>query len=46
VGVVTEYLIQLLAKQAEDRGLAVWYDPEHAYPETSAPDFPSTFCEE
>jgi hypothetical protein len=31
MAVVTEYLIQLLAKQVEDRGLVVWYDPERAY---------------
>jgi hypothetical protein len=29
--VVTEYLYQLIAKQVEDRGLVVWYDPERAY---------------
>ena len=30
-GVITEYLVQLIAKQVDDRGLVVWYDPEHAY---------------
>ena len=30
-GTVTAYLVQLLAKQVDDRGLVVWYDPEHAY---------------
>src|SRR5271166_3770874 len=30
-GVVTEYLFQLIAKQVEDRGLVVWYDPEQAF---------------
>src|SRR5437016_4835163 len=30
-GVVTDYLIQLIAKQVEDRGLVVWYDSERAY---------------
>jgi hypothetical protein len=31
MAVVTEYLIQLIAKQVEDRGLVVWYDPEQAF---------------
>ncbi|MBA3726735.1 MAG: PglZ domain-containing protein, partial [Armatimonadetes bacterium] len=31
MAVVTEYLFQLIAKQVEDRGLVVWYDPERAY---------------
>jgi hypothetical protein len=31
MAVVTEYLFQLVAKQVEDRGLVVWYDPEGAY---------------
>jgi hypothetical protein len=31
MAVVTEYLFQLIAKQADDRGLVVWYDPEGAY---------------
>jgi hypothetical protein len=30
MAVVTEYLYQLIAKQVEDRGLVVWYDPEQA----------------
>src|SRR5438093_3605750 len=30
-GVVTEWLFQLIAKQVDDRGLVVWYDPEQAY---------------
>ena len=30
-GTVTEYLVQLLAKQVDENGLVVWYDPEHAY---------------
>ena len=30
-GVVSEHLVSLLAKQVEDRGLVVWYDPERAY---------------
>jgi hypothetical protein len=31
MAVVTEYLFQLVAKQVEDRGLVVWYDPEQAF---------------
>ena len=31
MGVVTESLVQLIAKQVDDRGLVVWYDPEQAY---------------
>jgi hypothetical protein len=30
-GIVTDYLFQLIAKQVDDRGLVVWYDPEEAY---------------
>ena len=30
-GVVTDHLVQLIAKQLDDRGLVVWYDPEQAY---------------
>lgn len=31
MAVVTEYLFQLIAKQVDDRGLVVWYDPEQVY---------------
>jgi hypothetical protein len=31
MAVVTESLIQLIAKQVDDKGLVVWYDPEQAY---------------
>jgi hypothetical protein len=31
MAVVTEYLVQLIAKQVEEKGLVVWYDPEKAY---------------
>jgi hypothetical protein len=31
MGVVTEHLIQLIAKQVEERGLVVWYDPDRHY---------------
>src|SRR5258708_2134863 len=34
--IVTEYLFQLIAKQVEDRGLVVWYDPEQAYSTAAA----------
>ena len=35
-GVVTDCLLQLIAKQVEDRGLVVWYDPERAYAQVAA----------
>jgi len=28
---VTESLFQIIAKQVDDKGLVVWYDPEQAY---------------
>ncbi|MAX38819.1 MAG: hypothetical protein CME33_19860 [Gimesia sp.] len=31
MAVVTEHLVQLIAKQVDDKGLVVWYDPEKAY---------------
>ena len=31
MAVVTESLVQLIAKQVDDKGLVVWYDPENAY---------------
>src|SRR5882762_7132760 len=31
MAVVTESLVQLIAKQVDERGLVVWYDPEQAY---------------
>jgi hypothetical protein len=31
LGVVTKYLFDLIAKQVDDQGLVVWYDPEQAY---------------
>lgn len=30
-GAITAHLVQLIAKQVDDKGLVVWYDPEHAY---------------
>ena len=29
--VVTDALLRMIAKQVDDRGIVVWYDPEHAY---------------
>ena len=31
MAVVTESLVQLIAKQVDEKGLVVWYDPEQAY---------------
>ena len=31
LGIVTEHLFDLIAKQIDERGLVVWYDPEQAY---------------
>jgi hypothetical protein len=31
MAVVTEYLVQMISKQVEEKGLVVWYDPEKAY---------------
>src|SRR4051812_5050160 len=36
MAVVTEYLLQLIARQVEDRGLVVWYDPERVYAQAIA----------
>lgn len=36
MGVVTESLFQLIAKQVDDKGLVVWYDPEQAYGEAAS----------
>jgi hypothetical protein len=38
MGLVTEALVQLIAKQVDEKGLVVWYDPEHAYG-TAAAEF-------
>ncbi len=35
-GPVTKHLAQLIAKQVEDKGLVVWYDPERAYAAAAA----------
>ena len=34
MAVVTEHLVQLIAKQVDDKGLVVWYAPEQAYGKT------------
>ena len=31
--IVTQHLLDLLARQVQDHGLVVWYDPERAYEE-------------
>jgi hypothetical protein len=31
MAVVTEHLVELIAKQVDEKGLVVWYDPEQAY---------------
>ncbi|MGL6074893.1 MAG: PglZ domain-containing protein [Fimbriiglobus sp.] len=35
MAVVTEYLFQLIAKQVEDKGIVVWYDPEQSFVEVA-----------
>ncbi len=35
-GAVTNYLFDLIRRQVDDRGLVVWYDPEHAYDSAAA----------
>ena len=41
MSVVTEYLVQLIAKQVEEKGLVVWYDPEKAYGTAGCGAFPA-----
>ena len=42
-GIVTEHLISLIAKQVNDNGLVVWYDPNGAYADAvAAVDLPDT----
>ncbi len=36
MAIVTDYLFQLIAKQVNDHGLVVWYDPEQAYAAAAA----------
>jgi len=35
IGIVTKHLCELIAKQVEDNGLVVWYDPEGIYEEAA-----------
>jgi len=41
-GIVTEHLISLVAKQVNDHGLVVWYDPDGVYADTLASLNPDT----
>ena len=42
-GIVTEHLISLIAKQVNDHGLVVWYDPDGVYADAfSVLDLPDT----
>jgi len=41
MALVTEYLVQLIAKQVDDKGWWSWYDPEQAYVRRAADLFPS-----
>jgi len=42
-GIVTEHLISLIAKQVNDNGLVVWYDPDGVYADALAVlDLPDT----
>jgi len=52
MAVITEYLTQLIAKQVDEKGLVVWYDPEQAYgsvaaevalPQTTVAQFDGSF---
>jgi hypothetical protein len=36
MAIVTEYLRNLIAKQVDDNGLVVWYDPDNAYADAVA----------
>lgn len=43
LGIVTEHLISLIAKQVSDNGLVVWYDPDGVYTDAvAALDPPNT----
>jgi hypothetical protein len=35
-GIVTDALVLLIAKQVDDKGLVVWYDPDQAYGSAAA----------
>lgn len=34
-GVVTKHLVSMIAKQVDDNGIVVWYDPDNTYAETA-----------
>jgi hypothetical protein len=36
MAVLTDYLVQLIAKQVDEKGIVVWYDPEQAYGSVAA----------
>jgi len=41
--VVTDYLVSLIAKQVDDNGIVVWYDPDGTYSEAvNVLDLPQT----
>jgi len=43
MGIVSEYLFNLIAKQVDDNGVVVWYDPDGVYAEAvTALDLPDT----
>jgi len=43
MGIVTEYIRNLIAKQVDDNGLVVWYDPDGIYSEVvEETDLPNT----
>lgn len=43
MGIVSEYIRNLIAKQVDDNGIVVWYDPDGAYAEAvEALDLPDT----
>ena len=43
MGVVSKYILNLIAKQVEDNGIVDWYDPDRAYSEAvKALDLPGS----
>lgn len=43
MSIVTEYIRNLVAKQVDDNGIVVWYDPDNAYADAvAALDLPNT----
>jgi len=44
-GIVTEHLINLIARQVDDNGIIVWYDPGGIYSEAvDVLNLPQTTC--